>query len=142
MTPDHEVLKPVYVVVVASTLLAVAWGLIFKDMLEYQVNSWYSNRASQTEIYYQKPVIVFTYAVLTIFVLVCVASSLTVFGFSILFAGAMAGVIVLPTAALIWFQLGSMLKLLVFGGSEAVDIDSYGAGRKFDSQAQPSQPKS
>ncbi len=142
MTPDHEVLKPVYVIVVASTLLAVAWGLIFKDMLEYQVNSWYANRTSQTSVYYQKPIIVFTYAVLTLFVTVCVASSLTVFGFSILSASIISGVIVLPTAALIWFQLGSMLELLVFGGSEAVDIDSYGAGRKFDSQAQASPPES
>ncbi|MGB3493377.1 MAG: hypothetical protein WBA57_11650 [Elainellaceae cyanobacterium] len=140
MTLDHEVLKPVYIVVVASTLLAVAWGLIFKDMLEYQVNSWYANRASQPEVYYQKPVIVFTYTVLTLFVSICVASSLTVFGFSILWASVIGGVIVVPTAALIWFQLGSMLKLLVFGGSEAVDIDSYGAGQKFDAQAAP--PKS
>lgn len=140
MTADHDVLKPVYIIVVASTLLAVTWGLIFKDMLEYQVNRWYANRANQTRVYYQKPTIIFTYTMLTVWVLICLGSSFTVFGFSLLLASALSGITVLPTAILVWVQLGSMLRLLVSGGSEAVDIDSYGAGGKFDAQATP--PKS
>ncbi len=136
MNPETESLKPIYIIVVASTLLAVTWGIIFKDMLEYQVNQWYANRESQPAVNYQKPNILTTYVGLSIFVLICVGSSFAVFGFSYLVAFAMASVVVLPTALLVWFQLGSMFQLLVSGGSEAIDIDSYGAGKKFDVEAQ------
>lgn len=132
MTPDHDVLKPIYILVIASTLLAIAWGIIFKDMLEYQVNRWYAHRQSQSEVNYQKPSILVTYIGLTFFITVCMGTSFSVFGFPLWFAYGMAAAVVIPTALLVWFQLGSMLKLLVTGGSEAMDIDSYGAGEKFD----------
>lgn len=136
MNPETDALKPIYIVVIASTLLAVTWGIIFKDMLEYQVNQWYANRGNQSRVNYQKPNILATYIGLSVFVLICVGSSFAVFGFSYLVAFAMASVVVVPTAVLLWFQLGSMFQLLVSGGSEAIDIDSYGAGEKFDVQAQ------
>jgi len=135
MTQDTEALKPIYILVVASTLLAITWGIIFKDMLEYQVNQWYANRTTQTSINYKKKNISVTYTGLTFFVLVSMGSSFAVFGFSPIFAFAMASVVVISTAILVWVQLGSMLQLLVSGGSEAMDIDSYGAGEKFDAQA-------
>jgi hypothetical protein len=138
MTPETEALSPIYSIIVGSTLLAIAWGIIFKDMLEYQVDQWYSNRATQSAVNYQKPNILFTYIGLSLFVLVSVGSSFSVFGFSYKVAFLMAAVVVLPTAIWVWLQLGSMLQLLVAGGSEAIDIDSYGAGQKFDVQA-PSQ---
>jgi hypothetical protein len=62
-------------------------------------------------------------------------ASLSVFGLVSWLAYIFAALIVLPTALLVWVQLGSMLSLLVSGGSEAVDIDSYGAGQSFDVQA-------
>lgn len=135
MTPETESLKPIYIVVITSTLLAVTWGIIFKDMLEYQVNQWYANRESQATVRYQKPNILATYIGLSMFVFICIGSSFSVFGFSYLIAFALASVVVIPTALLVWFQLGSMFQLLVSGGSEAIDIDSYGAGEKFDVQA-------
>lgn len=135
MNAEPESLKPIYTVVIASTLLAITWGIIFKDMLEYQVQQWYINRESQPTVNYQKPNILVTYIGLSIFVLVCMGSSFSVFGFSYGFALALASIVVVPTAILVWLQLGSMLQLLVSGGSEAMDIDSYGAGEKFDVQA-------
>ena len=135
MNPETESLKLIYIIVVASTLLAVTWGIIFKDMLEYQVNQWYAHRDTQPMVNYQKKSILVTYTGLSIFVLICMASSFSVFGFSYGFASVMAAAVVIPTAVLVWLQLGSMLQLLVAGGSEAVDIDSYGAGKKYDVQS-------
>jgi hypothetical protein len=66
------------------------------------------------------------------------AASLSVFGLVNWLAYIIAAIVVLPTALLVWVQLGSMLSLLVTGGSEAVDIDSYGAGQRFD--VQPPKP--
>ncbi|MEM7771212.1 MAG: hypothetical protein AAF327_11975 [Cyanobacteria bacterium P01_A01_bin.37] len=136
MNPETESLSPIYTLVIASTLLAIAWGIIFKDMLEYQVNQWYANRKTQPLVNYQKPNILMTYIGLSIFVLISVGSSVSVFGFSNAVALIIAVIVVIPTALLVWFQLGSMLQLLVAGGSEAIDIDSYGAGEKFDVKAQ------
>ncbi|MEL6223399.1 MAG: hypothetical protein AAFQ57_00315 [Cyanobacteria bacterium J06626_14] len=136
MNPETESLSPIYSIIVGSTVLAILWGIIFKDMLEYQVNLWYANRETQPTVNYQKTNILMTYIGLSLLVIVSVGSSFSVFGFSNTVAFAMAIAVVLPTALLVWFQLGSMLQLLVFGGSEAIDIDSYGAGQKFDAQAQ------
>ncbi|MEB3213559.1 MAG: hypothetical protein VKL39_19575 [Leptolyngbyaceae bacterium] len=140
MNPETESLSPIYSIVVGSTLLAIAWGIIFKDMLEYQVNQWYANRETQPKVNYQKTNILMTYIGLSLFVLVSVSSSFAVFGFSYAVALIMAAIVVIPTALLVWLQLGSMLQLLVEGGSEAIDIDSYGAGKKFDVQAPAQDP--
>ncbi|MGF1538459.1 MAG: hypothetical protein ACFB4J_18510 [Elainellaceae cyanobacterium] len=128
-------LSPAYAIAIVSTVLAVLWGIIFKAMLEYEVNSWYTNRETQLRVEYRKPKLVVVYTVLSLLVTAATASSLGTFGFSPITAGILALVVVLPTALLIWLQLGSLFKLLVFGGSEAMDIDSYGAGEKYDPQA-------
>ncbi|MEO0407735.1 MAG: hypothetical protein AAF289_10320 [Cyanobacteria bacterium P01_A01_bin.135] len=128
-------ISPIYSTAIISTVFAVLWGIIFKDMLEYEVNRWYANRQTQARVEYRKPKIAAVYVVLSLLITVAVASSLGTFGFSFVAAAAIALVITLSTAALIWFQLGAMFALLVLGGSEAIDIDSYGAGQKYDSQA-------
>ncbi len=128
-------LSPVYAAAIASTVFAVLWGIIFKDMLEYEVNRWYANRDTQPTVEYEKPGISLVYGVLSLLVTVSVGATLGTFGFSPVTATIFALVVTLPTALLIWLQLGSMFKLLVMGGSEAMDIDSYGAGEKYDAQA-------
>ncbi|MEC4986538.1 MAG: hypothetical protein SAJ37_16720 [Oscillatoria sp. PMC 1068.18] len=134
MNPDYYVNPWLLRTIAVSCFFAIANGLIFKDMLEYQVTQWYTNRKQQDRIFYQKPGIVFTYVNITTFLFIFVGASLSVFGFFDLLAYSTAAVVVFPTALLIWLQLGSMLKLLVSGGSEAIDIDSYGAGQIYDPQ--------
>ncbi|MGB3614750.1 MAG: hypothetical protein WBA10_13235 [Elainellaceae cyanobacterium] len=128
-------LSPIYSAAIISTIFAVLWGIIFKDMLEHEVNGWYANRETQLTVEYRKPRLVVAYTVMTLLISVAVGATLATFGFSLLAAAGFALVITISTALLIWFQLGSMFALLVFGGSEAIDIDSYGAGQKYDSQA-------
>ncbi|MGF1514794.1 MAG: hypothetical protein ACFB5Z_14020 [Elainellaceae cyanobacterium] len=128
-------LSPVYAIAIVSTVFAVIWGIIFKDMLEYEVNRWYANRETQLSVEYRKPRLVVVYAVLSLLVSAAIGASLGTFGFSPITASLFALGVALPTALLIWLQLGAMFKLLVFGGSEAMDIDSYGAGQKYDAQA-------
>jgi hypothetical protein len=107
-------------------------------MLEYQVAQWDTNRQSQERINYNTPNIVVAYAGLCISLVVFMGASLSVFGLVSALGYIAAAIVVLPTALLVWVQLGSMLSLLVSGGSEAVDIDSYGAGEMFDVQARKS----
>jgi hypothetical protein len=138
MYPEPVVNPPVYTLIMVTNFFAIAFGFIFKDMLEYQVAQWNTNRQSQPRINYQTPNIMVAYSGLSISLLVFMGASLSVFGLFPFLAYLIAAIVVLPTALLVWVQLGSMLSLLVRGGSEAVDIDSYGAGQLFDMQ--PSKP--
>ena len=138
MTMDVIRLSPIYSTAIVSTIFAVLWGIIFKDMLEYEVNRWYANRQTQGQVEYRKPQITVVYIVLSLLVAVAVGASLATFGIPFRVAGGVALLVTLSTALLIWFQLGSMFALLVLGGSEAIDIDSYAAGQKYDSQARKS----
>lgn len=135
MNPEPFVNPPVYTLIMVANFFAIAFGFIFKDMLEYQVAQWNINRQSQAQINYKRPNLITAYLGLSISLLVFMGASLSVFGLFPLLAYMVAAIVVLPTALLVWVQLGSMLILLAQGGSEAVDIDSYGAGQAFDVQA-------
>jgi hypothetical protein len=118
---------PPVTIVLISTFLAIMLGIICKDMLEYQVNSWYANRQTQDRIHYQTAQSRVAYTLLTLFTYLSMGSSLSVLGFFNLLAYGVGFVVVVPTALLLWFQLGSMLELMVRGGSAAINIDAYGA---------------
>jgi hypothetical protein len=135
MQPDHYVNPPVYTLIMVTNFVAIAFGFIFKDMLEYQVSKWNINRLTQGQINYKTPNILIAYLGLCISLFVFSGASLSVFCQIYWIAYGLSAVVVFPTALLIWLQLGSMLALLVEGGSEAVDIDSYGAGEIFDVQS-------
>ncbi len=135
MNPEPIVNPPLYTAIMVTNFFAIAFGFIFKDMLEYQVAQWNTNRQLQGRINYRTPNIVIAYLGLCISLTLFMGASLSVFGLVSWLACIIAAIVVLPTALLVWVQLGSMLSLLVTGGSEAVDIDSYGAGERYDVQA-------
>lgn len=124
MMPELNVVSPIYIVVVASTVLAVLWGIIFKDMLEYRVSLWSDSSQPTTSINYKTPNLIIAYLGMTLLILVSVSSSLAVFIGVYWIAGVMGLLVVIPTALLIWFQLGSMLNLLATKGYGAIDIDT------------------
>jgi Na+/H+-dicarboxylate symporter len=135
MNPEPFTNPPVYTLIMVTNFFAIMFGIIFKDMLEYQAAYWNSHRDSQSEIHYKTPNIIAAYVGLTVFVTIFMGASLSVFGLVWGLAYVAATIVVVPTALLVWVQLGSMLSLLAIGGSEAVDIDSYGAGQIFDVKA-------
>jgi Na+-transporting NADH:ubiquinone oxidoreductase subunit NqrB len=135
MNPEPFVNPPVYTIIMVTNFFAIAFGFIFKDMLEYQVAKWNTNRQSEKQITYDIPNIRIAYIGMCTFISLFMGASLSVFGLTSWLSYTIGAVIVLLPALLVWVQLGSMLSLLVSGGSEAVDIDSYGAGQKFDVQA-------
>jgi len=44
MNPEPFVNPPVYTLIMVTNFFAIAFGFIFKDMLEYQVAQWDTNR--------------------------------------------------------------------------------------------------
>lgn len=125
MTAASDSLPFISTFIAIVTFLAIANGFIFKDSLEYQVERWNRNRATQTAIEYQRPHLIFAYLCLTFFLFCFVAACLSVFQIGYLLAIGLGAAVVLPLALLIWVQLGSMLALLVKGGSRAIDIDTF-----------------
>lgn len=126
----------VYKLILVTTVFAVIWGLIFKDMLEYQLALWNVNRNSQKQIEYQKPQVVFAYVGTTFFTTICMGAGLSTFQIGNLIAYILGAIVVLPTALFIWLQLGSMLILLVEGGSAAINIEEYLPGEKGEKKAE------
>lgn len=124
MTPEPFINPPVYTLIMVSNFFAIAFGFIFKDMLEYEVAKWDADRKTQPKIHYSTPNIIIAYVGLTFFTWLFMSASLSVFGLA-WFAYIVGAIVVLPTALLIWVQLGSMLQLMMVGGSAAIDIDSY-----------------
>lgn len=141
--------EPLYTIVAFCTFFAIATGWMFKDLLEEQVNRWYANRQTQGRIEYDRPAIAVLYGTTCLLTFGAIAAGLASFGFRWLYAGGLAALTVAFLGVLVWVQLGSMLALLVRGGSQAIDIDAYGAGGPLDperakappSAATPAAPK-
>ncbi|MGD1808099.1 hypothetical protein ACP6PL_22060 [Dapis sp. BLCC M126] len=122
---------PVNTVIELTLLFSILLGVIFKDMLEYKLTIWSRSKNSQTKIDYQTPNIIAAYLGTTFFVFLCVASSLSTFNIVEWLSIVMGAIVVFPTALLIWVQLGSMFKLMVEEGIEAINIEKeYISGNK------------
>ncbi len=127
MTDAPHSLPLISTFIMIVTFLAIANGFIFKDSLEYQVDRWNRCRETQARIEYRRPHLIVAYLSLNFFLFCFVAACLSVFKIGYEVAIALGAVVVFPLALLIWVQLGSMLTLLVQGGSQAIDIDYVGA---------------
>lgn len=132
---------PLEKLVSISLFFAIAFGFIFKDMLEYQVAYWQQNRQTVKAIRYNKENIIVAYVAMTFFAWVVVGAVLANFGLGQTFGYSLSAITVLPTTLFIWVQLGSMLKLLVDNGSEALVIDQYMPGDNFGKQAKKAEKK-
>ena len=122
MYSETLVITPLYLTIILSTFFSIIFGIIFKDMLEYQVSLW--TLSTKARINYKTPNIIIAYCATTLLVLLCVGSSLTVFLQLYGLAAIISVIVVLPTALLIWVQLGSMLNLWSVKGLEAVDLET------------------
>ncbi|MGK7922061.1 MAG: hypothetical protein AB4080_18855 [Trichodesmium sp.] len=122
---------PVYTVIQLTLFFAIILGIIFKDMLEYKLTLWSKSKKSVEQINYQTPNIISAYLSMTLFVFLCVSSSLSTFNIVEWLSIIMGAIVVFPTALLIWVQLGSMFKLMATEGIDAINIEKeYTLGEK------------
>lgn len=130
MNPEPYVNPPINTFIMVTNFFAIAFGFIFKDMLEYQVERWNANRQKQAKVEYQNAQTITAYLGLNIFLVLFMSGGLVAFGLPNVLALSVAAIVVIPTGFLIWVQMGSMLSLLVKGGSEAISIDAFGADKE------------
>ncbi len=127
MPSEPFINPPLYSAIALITPFAVIFGIIFKDMLEYRVAQWQLNRDTQARIHYDHPSVVITYLITCLLTTAFSTACLMVIGLDLTLSAIIAVGLVGSTAALIWWQLGSLLRTLVAGGSAAIDIDFFGA---------------
>ncbi|MEO1134744.1 MAG: hypothetical protein AAFX40_18845 [Cyanobacteria bacterium J06639_1] len=132
MSADPFLNPPLYAAIAVTNFFAVVFGLIFKDMLEYQVGRWQFNRDVQAEVEYKRPDLLFAFACTCFFAFLFSGCCLLLLAFPPSLAFGIAGAMVGVTALLIWVQMGSLLKMLVVGGSEAMTLDAWALGLDDD----------
>ncbi|MEO0802910.1 MAG: hypothetical protein AAFY57_11625 [Cyanobacteria bacterium J06642_2] len=140
MPADPFVNPPLYAAIAVTNFFAIAFGIIFKDMLEYQVARWQFNRDVQAEVEYKQPALLFCYACTCLFLFLFAGFCLRLLAFPPSFAFSIAAVMVGFTALLIWVQMGSLLEMLVVGGSEAMTLDAWALGLDGTPTAEASAP--
>jgi len=115
-------LAPVYVIVLISLFFAIVFGLIFKDMLEYQLECWKADAAAEY-VTFKTAQIKIAYFMTCVFTTICMGSSLSTFSFPPIFTYPVSAIIVFATGFLMWVQLGSMLTLMAQQGTAALEIE-------------------
>lgn len=139
MSADPFVNPPLYAAIAVTNFFAIAFGLIFKDMLEYQVGRWQFNRDVQAEVEYKQPALLFSYACTCLFLFLFAGCCLRLLAFPPTFAFSIAAAMVGFTAILIWVQMGSLLEMLAIGGSEAMTLDAWALGLDDAEAAAPAE---
>ncbi|MEO0854925.1 MAG: hypothetical protein AAFY15_15685 [Cyanobacteria bacterium J06648_11] len=132
MPADPFLNPPLYAAIAVTNFFAIVFGLIFKDMLEYQVARWQFNRDVQAEVEYKQPDLLFAFACTCFFSFLFSGCCLLLLAFPPSLAFGIAGVMIGFTAILIWVQMGSLLEMLVVGGSEAMTLDAWALGLDGD----------
>ncbi len=115
--------SPLNVVIMFTCFFAIIWGIIFKSKLEYEVGRWDANRATQERIEYRRPGLVIAYVLTSFFALIFFYCCLLLIALPTTLAAAVSVAVIGLTSVLLWFQTGSLLQMLVEGGSQAIDID-------------------
>ncbi len=118
--------SPPYILLVAGLLAGITSGAAFEATLKLAVKDWSKNRSTRTLANLQGM------QLLTPFLGICggicffLAAGLQIFGFPGWLGYAIAVPLTLFIGLLIWTQLAQVLKQLEQGGSQALDLDSFG----------------
>ncbi len=115
--------SPLNVAIMFTCFFAIIWGIIFKSKLEFEVGRWDANRDTQERIEYRRPDLVISYVLTSFFTLAFFYCCLLLIALPTTLAAVISVAVIGLTSVLLWFQTGSLLQMLVEGGSQAIDID-------------------
>ncbi|MFE4105622.1 hypothetical protein [Almyronema epifaneia] len=116
---------PPYFLLVAGLLASFAAGAAFNTTLQQSIQTWAKNPAKQPLSQLKGPQIFVPFVGICLGVCVFLAAGLSIFGFSLKIAFAIAAVLTLLSGLLIWSQFGKILIQLEQGGSRALDLDAF-----------------
>lgn len=118
--------EPPYVLLVVGLLASIASGTAFEAVLKQSVQDWSKNRSTRTLANLQGFPLFMPFLGMSLGVCLFLSSGIQIFGFPTILAYAIALPLTVLTAWLVWWQLGKILVQLERGGSQALDLDSFG----------------
>jgi len=118
--------QPPYALLVIGLLVSLTSGAAFYATLTESAKLW-SSKSSEYDISrLQGPKLLFPFVGIFAGACVFLSSGLAVFGFPTTIAYLISLPVTLLVSGLVWYQLGQVLIQLQQGGSQALDLDSWG----------------
>lgn len=118
--------SPPYFMLCAGLIASLACGVAFDAVLKQSVQDWAKNRSTRTLATLQGFQLFLPFLGIAVGACVFLSSGMAIFGFPTRIAYMIATPMTLFIGWLIWTQLGKILIQLERGGSQAIDLDSFG----------------
>ncbi len=118
--------EPPYVLLVAGLFFSLVSGAAFESILKKAVQDWSKNRSTRTLATLQGFQLFLPFVGIALGICLFLSSGMEVFGFTTQLSYAIALPLTILIGWLIWSQLGKILIQLEQGGSQALDLDSWG----------------
>ncbi|MBC7971111.1 MAG: hypothetical protein H7Z11_13510 [Verrucomicrobia bacterium] len=122
----YSIPEPPYVLMIAGLFVSLASGIAFESVLKKAVQDWSKNRSTRTLATLQGIQLLIPFLGIALGICLFLSSGMEVFGFTTQLSYAIALPLTVLVGWLIWSQLGKILAELERGGSQALDLDSWG----------------
>ncbi len=122
----YSIPDPPYVLLVAGLFFSLTSGVAFESVLKQSVRDWSQNRSTRTLANLQGLQLFLPFLGISLGICIFLSSGMEIFGFTAQLAYAIALPVTVFIGWLIWSQLGKILIQLERGGSQALDLDSWG----------------
>jgi formate hydrogenlyase subunit 3/multisubunit Na+/H+ antiporter MnhD subunit len=114
---------PPYFLLIAGLLVGITSGIAFEATLKQSAQEWSRNRSTRTIANLKGVSLRLPFLGICSGVCVFLASGVAIFGFPAKVGYAIALPMTILIGGLVWVQLGSVLRQLEEGGSQAIDLD-------------------
>jgi hypothetical protein len=118
--------EPPYVLLILGLFISLTSGAAFESVLKKSVQDWSKNRSTRTLATLQGMQLFLPFLGISLGICLFLSSGMEVFGFTTQLSYAIALPLTVLIGWLIWSQLGKILTQLERGGSQALDLDSWG----------------
>jgi uncharacterized protein (DUF2062 family) len=122
----YSIPEPPYVLLIGGLFFSLASGVAFESVLKQSVQDWSKNRSTRTLATLQGIQLFLPFLGISSGICLFLSSGMEVFGFTTQLSYAIALPLTVLIGWLIWSQLGKILAQLESGGSQALDLDSWG----------------
>ena len=116
--------QPPYFLLIAGLLIGITCGAAFEGTLKQRINTWSKERTSNLSEILDGFNLLLPFLGICAGICIFLASGLEIFSINTWIAYGLALPMTIFIAALVWLQLGQLLKQVQEGGSKALDLDN------------------
>jgi hypothetical protein len=116
--------QPPYILLAVGLFIAVTSGAALSGTLQQVIQQWQTAGAENSGLQFSKKPLIFPFLGIMLGTGLFLTCGLEIFGFPPLIALGVGLTLGLFTSALMWFQLGSLMKFVETRGMRSLDLDS------------------